>query len=195
MKIENYHFPKSSFLSIEKDYALIIDKILKNERLKKLLYYTTKDALERENLNQEQTLELLENNIIITPQIIHDEKIKNYIVIDFDHFFPNENNPEFRDNQIIFDVVCHADQWNLKDFQLRPFKIAGEIDSMFNEARLTGIGKLQFVTAGQLPRLDENWYGICLIYQAIHSEEDKKEMLNPADWQDFIEDFDETYND
>ena len=30
MKIESYTFPKSSFLSLEKDYSLIIDKIIKN---------------------------------------------------------------------------------------------------------------------------------------------------------------------
>jgi hypothetical protein len=28
----------------------------------------------------------------------------------------------------------------MKDFALRPYKIAGEIDSMLNKKRLTGIG-------------------------------------------------------
>ena len=50
MKIENYQFPKSSFLSIEKDFALIIDKILKNSRLKKLLYYDIPEALDADEL-------------------------------------------------------------------------------------------------------------------------------------------------
>ena len=45
MKIEGYQIPKSSFLSTEKDMGLIMDKMFKNERLKRLLYYTTKDAL------------------------------------------------------------------------------------------------------------------------------------------------------
>jgi hypothetical protein len=33
MKIENYIFPKSSFLSIEKDIDIIASKILSNERI------------------------------------------------------------------------------------------------------------------------------------------------------------------
>jgi hypothetical protein len=66
-------------------------------------------------------------------------------VISFDHFVPSEN-PEFRDNLIMFDVVCHVDQWNLKDFQLRPFKIVGEIDSLLNGAKLSGIGTLEFAS-------------------------------------------------
>ena len=51
-------------------------------------------------------------------------------------------NPAFRDNIISFDIVCHFDQWNLNNFALRPYKIAAEIDSMFNNQRLTGIGKI-----------------------------------------------------
>ena len=41
MKIVNYENPHSSFLSVEKDMEIIVNKILKNERLKRLLYYTT----------------------------------------------------------------------------------------------------------------------------------------------------------
>ena len=52
MKIENYCFPKSSFLSIEKDLALIVDKIINNSRLKKLLYYDVPEALEKDNLTE-----------------------------------------------------------------------------------------------------------------------------------------------
>ena len=42
MKIETYQYPKSSFLSVEKDMSLITSYLLKNERLKKSLsgYYS-----------------------------------------------------------------------------------------------------------------------------------------------------------
>ena len=50
MKIDNFHMTKSSFLSMEKDMGIIVDHICKNERLQKLLYYTTPDALERPRL-------------------------------------------------------------------------------------------------------------------------------------------------
>ena len=41
MKKEIYTYPKSSFLSTEKDMGIIVDMIMKNERLKKMLYYTS----------------------------------------------------------------------------------------------------------------------------------------------------------
>nr|DAI51165.1 MAG TPA: hypothetical protein [Caudoviricetes sp.] len=51
MKIDNVMLPKSSFLSLEKDLEIIVNHICKNERLKRLLYYTSKDAIDRPNLN------------------------------------------------------------------------------------------------------------------------------------------------
>jgi hypothetical protein len=69
MRIENYEFPKSSFLSVEKDLNIIIDKIMKNDRLKKLLYYPTKDCLSRPNLTQEETLEMFGKEIRIVPKL------------------------------------------------------------------------------------------------------------------------------
>ena len=81
----------------------------------------------------------------------------------------------------------------MKDFQLRPYKIAAEIDSMFNDKHLTGIGTLQFLSANQIILTDE-FAGFCLMYSAIHGEEDKKFMPNPADEEQFLENFDNIFN-
>ena len=187
MKIDGVKMPKSSFLSMEKDMNLIINKMFKNERLKRLLYYNSKDALNRPNLNEDQSLELIQNNIKIVPKLYVDGSVMNYIIINFDKFIPTEN-PEFRDNTIEFDIICHFDQWQLQDFALRPYKIAAEIDSMFNNAKLTGIGELQFIGATQIVLTDE-FAGLCLLYEATHGEEDKKFMPNPKDEERFLKDF------
>ena len=195
MRIVNYQFPKSAFLSVEKDLELIVNMMFKNDRLKKLLYYTTKDPLnvENPNLTDEQTLGLFGKNIKIVPKLEIDKEALNYIIIDMDNFTPNGENPEFRDNIISFDIFCHFDQWHLKDFQLRPFKIAAEIDSMFNDKHLTGIGKLQFLGANKIV-LNDEIAGFSLNYAAIHGEEDKKKMPNPADEEQFIKEFDKLFN-
>lgn len=193
MKIVNYQFPKSAFLSVEKDLEIITNMMFKNDRLKKLLYYTTKDPLDKPNLNEEQTLALFGKNIRIVPKLEIDDKALNYIIIDMDNFTPNGENPEFRDNIISFDIFCHFDQWHLKDFQLRPFKIAAEIDSMFNDKHLTGIGTLQFLGGNKIV-LNDEIAGFSLNYMAIHGEEDKKKMPNPADEEQFIKDFDKLFN-
>ena len=189
MRIDNVKMPKSSFLSMEKDTSLIVNKMLDNPRLKRLLYYTSKDALNRPNLNEDQSLDLINKNIKIVPKLYVDGSVLNYIVINFKNFTPSEN-PEFRDNIIEFDIVCHFDQWQLQDFALRPYKIAAEIDSMFNNTHLTGIGLLQFVGATQTVLTDE-FAGVCLLYEATHGGEDKKFMPNPKDEERFQQDFEQ----
>jgi hypothetical protein len=193
MRIENYHIPQSSFLSVDKDMMIISEWMLKNKMLKKLLHYTTRDAAKRPNLDEDESYELFNKNIKMVPKLYVDGSVLNYIIISFDNFTLNVNNPEFRDNIISFDIVCHFDQWQLEDFQLRPYRIAAEIDSMFNNKHLTGIGTLQFLGANQIVINDE-FAGLTLMYSAIHGGEDKRGMPNPADNAQFEQDFNELFN-
>ena len=192
MKIVNYEFPHSSFLSVEKDMEIITNKFFKNDRLKKLLYYNTKDCLNKPKLTEEQTLSLINKQIKMVPKLYVDKSVLNYIIISFDNFTQSAN-PEFRDNIIEFDIICHFDQWQMNDFKLRPYRIAAEIDMLFNNQKMTGIGELQFLGANQIILTDE-FAGLCLMYQAVHGEEDKKYMPNPNEEKDFIIDFDQIFN-
>ena len=194
MRIENYHIPQSSFLSVDKDMMIISEWMLKNKMLKKLLHYTTRDAAKRPNLGEDESYELFNKNIKMVPKLYVDGSVLNYIIISFDNFTLNVNNPEFRDNIISFDIICHFDQWQLEDFQLRPYRIAAEIDSMFNNKHLTGIGTLQFLGANQII-LNDEFAGLTLMYSAIHGGEDKRGTPNPADNAQFEQDFNELFND
>lgn len=193
MKLKSYEYPHSSFLSVEKDLDIITSTMMKNERFKKLLYYTTPDALERSNLSNKETAELFSKNIKIVPKLYIDGSVLAYVIINFDNFVPNASNPEFRDNVISFDIICHFDQWDLNDFKLRPYKIAAEIDTMFNNKHLTGIGELQFLGANQIILTDE-FAGLSVMYAAIHGGEDKKNMLNPQEQTEYNIDFNKLFN-
>ena len=180
MIIDKNPMPKSSFLSVEKDMHLISNMLLKNNRLKKMLYYTTPDCLNKHDLTEDQSIEMFGKNIKMVPKLYVDNSVLNYIIISFDNFIPNMSNPEFRDNIIEFDIICHFDQWQMHDFKLRPYRIAAEIDSMFDGKHLTGIGELEFVGCSQVMLTDE-YGGLCLMYAAIHGEEDKKPMTSPEE--------------
>ena len=190
---KTFQYPESSFLSTEKDMNLIVDMMFKNDSLKKLLYYTSKDCMSRPKLTDDETVKMFGKQIKLVPKLYIDGPVMNYVIVSFDNFTPNGENPEFRDNIIEFDIICHFDQWHLKDFQLRPYRIAAEIDSMFNNKHLTGIGTLQFLGASQMILTDE-YAGLCLMYSAIHGEEDKKQMPNPADEEQFVENYNQMFN-
>lgn len=189
MRIEGYQPPKSSFLSLNKDMKILVNKILSNQRLKKLLHYTVRNPLDQPNLTEEESVNLFGKEIKTVPKLYVDNSVLAYMIISFDNFVQSSN-PEFRDNLIEFDIICHFDQWQLSDFDLRPYRIAAEIDSMLNKQRLTGIGLIEFVTAGQI-LLNDEYAGLCLLYRTYHGEEDKKKMPNPADQEQFEQDFKE----
>lgn len=158
-----------------------------------MLYYTTKDCLDKPNLTEDQSLSLINKNIKNVPKLVVDKNVLNYIIVNFDNFTPNAKNPEFRDNVVEFDIICHFDQWPMRDFELRPYKIAAEIDTMFNDKRLTGIGTLKFLGMTQMVLTDE-FAGLCLLYNAVHGEEDKKGQPNPQNEEQYLADFNDLFN-
>lgn len=193
MKIEKYEFPKSSFLSVEKDMSLIVDKLVRNENLQKLLLYPTKDCLRKAKPTEDEIASMFNKQVRMVPKLKVDGELMDYVIVTFDNFVPNVNNPEFRDNVLEFDIICHFDTWQLNDFQLRPYRIAAELDSMFDEKHLTGIGETEFLGATQIILTDE-FAGLCLMYRVVHGEEDQRPAANPNNQSNLEDNFNEWRN-
>ena len=178
MKKNLYEYPKSSFLGMAKDTALIIDKILSNKNVLKLLYYTSADWKSQPDLNAEQIKSLFtEKQISNVPKIVVDREKMNYLRITYDSFTPNATNTFYKDHIVELKIICHFDDWDLNDFELRPYRIAGELDAMLEGQHLTGIGELTFLGAEQ-DVYDNEYGGVTLRYLAIRGNEDK---VNPLD--------------
>lgn len=182
----------SSFLSCEKDTETILRRLFVesypySDTLKRLLVINTKDCLdnnESEVINKtisEMTVAKMrqEGYIKLEPKIKmpEHEEVKAYIIISFDNFTPNETNPFYRDCTISFDIICHTDYWDIGNYRLRPLKIAGYIDGLLNNCRLSGIGILNFLGASQLV-LNQDLSGYTLTYRAVHGNDDR---LSPQD--------------
>lgn len=126
----------------------IIAKILKNQKLLKLLKYTDADPLNHPDLTQEEIDEMLHKNILITPIIPDELDVKTcYVTAILNGYEVLAANPDFKDVDIRFDVVCPMDRWIINGKTLRPYLIMSEIDKMFNEQALAGIGNLAFNNA------------------------------------------------
>lgn len=177
---------KSSFLSCEKDTEAIIKKLFieskpYSDMLKRLLLINTKDCLLDmtnqkyiDKINNTSIADLIEQGYVrINPKIKlgENEEVKNYILITFDNFSPT-NNREFRDCVIMIDIICNSDYWDIGNYMLRPLKIAGYIDGILDECKLSGIGTLQFIGANELV-LSKELSGYCLMYAATHGSDDE----------------------
>lgn len=188
MKKNTYEYPKSSFLGMAKDTSLIIEKILSNKNVLKLLYYASPNWETKENLTPEQIKEMFKpriNGDPTTKQISNVPKVKidadkrTYLRVTFDSFTPNSTNTFYRDHIVEIKIVCHFENWDLRNYELRPYRIAGEIDSMLDNQHLTGIGTLTFMGADQ-EVYNEVYGGVTLRYLAIRGNEDDVKPLGES---------------
>lgn len=156
----------SSFATVEKVLKQVVDKLMWNKPLQKLLFYSDKHCLSLKDLTQDQIFGLLGNQIKIVPKLEVDEEVMAYVIVSFDKFLPSlESQTTFREVALSFDILCHYDNWSLDDFKLRPYSIAGAIDGMINKSSFSdaGSGVAKFVSASQLV-LNEYLGGVTMNY-------------------------------
>ena len=177
---------KTSFLSVGKDTETILNKLFiqsgpHSEHLKRLLIINAKDCLSNKDSKAYQVAikksvkQIIDEGYIkLIPKIEFEEhaEVKAYVIVSYDNFTTNDTNPEFRDCTVNFDIICHTDYWDIGDYEVRPLKIAGYIDGILNEAKLSGIGTFNFIGCNQII-LNEELSGYTLSYRAVHGTDDR----------------------
>lgn len=121
----------------------IITRLQSNQNLLKLLYYTGKDPYSENELTAEQIKnEVFEKLIKIVPRVGPKETAQSLIALRVVRGSSNEQNDEFRDFEIDIEVFVPMTQWIIKDSNLRPFAIMGEIHKSLNRKTIDGLGKM-----------------------------------------------------
>lgn len=121
----------------------IISRLQANQNLLKLLYYTDKDPLNNIDLTKEQIKEeVFEKLIKIIPRVGPKETAKSILAIRVVRGRKNSSNEEFTDLSINIEVFVPLTQWIIKDENLRPFAIMGEIQKSLDNKTIDGLGKL-----------------------------------------------------
>lgn len=86
----------------------IMKRLMQNDNLVKLLYYTDKDPLSNENLTEEQKeSEIFEKLIKIVPRIGPKETASSIIALRVVTGKKNQDNSEFKDVLISVEVLFH----------------------------------------------------------------------------------------
>ena len=183
---------KSTFLSCETDQEtiwrrLFIESRPYSDKLKRLLVLNTADCLDDTQIQYQEIIDGMNLQDLKDKQYLKNvpklefgehEEVKAYILLEFDDFIPTSN-PQYRDCTITFSIICHLDYWELDDYKLRPYQIAGYIDGILNGTKLSGIGTLQFMGASEIV-MNEYLGGIVLRYIATHSNADDSVNLDPT---------------
>ena len=120
----------------------IVKRLMSNQDLVKLLYYTDKDPLSHDDFTPEELKTKIYQKLIkIIPRIGPKEGAESIITINIVGGNQNENN-EFKNIGINVEVLVPLTQWFIKDDNLRPFKIMGEVQKSLNGKTINGLGKM-----------------------------------------------------
>ena len=121
----------------------VVKRLLANQDFLKLLYYTDKDPLANEDLTSEQIQdEVFEKLIKIVPRIGPHETAHSVVAIRIARGQGLAANGEFRNVVISVETFVPLTQWIIKDTNLRPFAIMGEVQKSLNGKKIEGLGKM-----------------------------------------------------
>lgn len=122
----------------------IVRRLMANDRLVNLLYYSDKDPLNQPYLTEEQKrTEVYEKLIKIIPRVGPKETAQSIIAIRVVNGHKDSSNSEFRNIKISIEVFVPLTQWIIKDSNLRPFAILGEIEESLEGKKVNGLGKMK----------------------------------------------------
>ena len=121
----------------------IVKRLLANQNLLKLLYYTDKDPLSHDDLTPEQIQDEIFNKLVkIVPRVGPKETAHSIIAVRIARARGLASNNEFKNVNISIEVFVPMTQWIIKDTNLRPFAIMGEVQKSLNGKKIEGLGKL-----------------------------------------------------
>ena len=121
----------------------IVKRLLTNQNLLKLLYYTDKDPLSHEDLTEEQIQnEVFGKLVKIVPRVGPKETAHSIVAVRIARARGLVTNNEFKNVNISVEVFVPMTQWIIKDTNLRPFAIMGEIQKSLNGKKIEGLGKM-----------------------------------------------------
>lgn len=121
----------------------IVKRLQSNQNLLKLLYYSDKDPLSQQDLTPDEIKSnIFEQQLKVIPRVGPVETAKSIISLRVVRGVINKVNNEFVNIGIGIEVFVPLTQWIIKDSNLRPFAIMGEIQKSLNGKTINGLGKL-----------------------------------------------------
>lgn len=126
-----------------KNLQKIINRLMANDNLVNLLYYEGRDPLGEEKLTQDtKNREIFNKLIKVIPHYQEDENNKSVLIAYIQSGNKISGNSEFKTVRITIDIIVPLECWMIKDSNLRPFAILGEVQNSLEGKTINGLGKI-----------------------------------------------------
>lgn len=130
---------------VGRNLQTIVSRLLENQNLLKYLYYTDKDPLSNPDLTTKQKeSEIFDRLVRITPRVAPEDFDLGQSMVSIRVVSGNRNNDnrEFKNVNIAIEVFVPLKNWIIKESNLRPFSILGELQKSLDGKTIDGVGKL-----------------------------------------------------
>lgn len=122
----------------------IVARLTANKNLLKLLYYTDMDPLGRPDLTKDEIrTEVDEKLIMMVPRIGVYETAQSRLSLRVVSGITGSENDEFQTFRFDIEIFVPLTSWFIKDQNLRPFAIMGEIKKSLQGKTIEGLGKIR----------------------------------------------------
>lgn len=153
------------FKNVNKNYNTLIQYLLTNQELCKLLYYKSEATDNPLDENPVGYADLYNKRIFKTNKIPTSDDGGCFLIVKLDDF-RRSSNRVFRANTIICNLYVHQDD-ELISQGLRAYEILDRLDDMLGESLDFGIGKLEFLSCREYPKDDYPFTYYQLVYRDI----------------------------
>jgi hypothetical protein len=121
----------------------IVKRLMANDDLVNLLYYTDKDPLSQSRLTEEEKKkEIFEKLIKIIPNVEVRKDERSVVAIRVVRGNKDRSNTEFKNIKLSLEIFVPTSVWIVKSTNLRPFLIMGEIEKSLRGKRVNGLGMI-----------------------------------------------------
>lgn len=121
----------------------IVKRLMANDTLVKLLYYTDADPLSKNNLTDAQKKEEIFNKRIrLIPKLLPQELAESTIAVEVINAKKLNANDQFRKITVAVEIFVPITQWIIKGTNLRPYAIMGEVQESLDGLTINGLGKM-----------------------------------------------------
>jgi len=149
---------------------VVAEKILRNQNICKLLYYYPTEKIY--NYNPFSQPDIVNTSILLMEKVFPLPKMPDsntdksgYMTVTLTGGESSNDNQGFENVDLVFDLIFHLDTWFIKNGS-RPYRIAEEIDRMFNNQQTDLPVNNRPIRVGFKQRdYSDYFYGLQIVYQ------------------------------
>ena len=153
---------QNRFIQAGKNLEIVATRMRRNDDLCKLLVRNGTEALsDGKSLTDEERAKAFSEHISTVPVVDKEEDSKTRVILQIGDIVPMAQQGLMYN--LVFDVICDVDNWELDGYTQRPYAIMNELDSVLSNTKMQTWGPVSFLGATSI-KINERTLGYTMMF-------------------------------